>query len=266
MATVLICLDELIASFERCTPYQTFARLGCPKYILAPMVLQSELPFRMMCRAYGTQLCYSPMITSSELIRDYQRHGSVDQHIVTCPDDRPLVVQLCSGDATVLNHAAHIIEDNIACDAICVNLGCPQTRAGRDVFGAFLLHQPDAVSLMIRTLVQHRRLPIFCKIRLLPTLAESLKFVRMLVASGVSLVAIHGRQITAKNRGSADLAAIRSIKAEITDIPIISNGNVRNWEDVQKALAYTACDGVMSASAIRTSCRGRHEPLEECKV
>ena len=36
--------------------------MGSPKYFVAPMVNQSELAFRMMCRKYGAQVCYSPMI------------------------------------------------------------------------------------------------------------------------------------------------------------------------------------------------------------
>ena len=42
------------------------------RYVLAPMVGGSELPFRMMTRRYGTQLCYTPMIYSGPF---FQRPG-----------------------------------------------------------------------------------------------------------------------------------------------------------------------------------------------
>ena len=32
--------------------------LGSPKRVLAPMVDQSELPFRMLAREYGADICY----------------------------------------------------------------------------------------------------------------------------------------------------------------------------------------------------------------
>ena len=37
-------------------------KLGAPKHICAPMVLGSELPFRMLVRQHGADLCYSPMM------------------------------------------------------------------------------------------------------------------------------------------------------------------------------------------------------------
>lgn len=41
-----------------------WAKLGRPKLIVAPMVDNSELPFRMLCRKYGAQAAYTPMLHS----------------------------------------------------------------------------------------------------------------------------------------------------------------------------------------------------------
>ena len=45
-------------------------------------------------------------------------------NFTTCPQDRPLVVQLCGNDPDYLLQAAKMVEDE--CDAIDINLGCPQ--------------------------------------------------------------------------------------------------------------------------------------------
>lgn len=249
-------IAELLAIFDKKkkkTPNQIWKALGSPKYILAPMVLQSELPFRMMCRKYGTTLTYSPMLTAKDIITDFKTHGNLSKHIRTCKADRPLVVQLCSSTVDDLVNAAIIIQNNIECDAIDINLGCPRERAERDTFGAFLLSKPALVRAMVSSLVQHPslHLPIFAKIRLLPTFHQTLEFVQMLDDAGISCVAIHGRQIDAKNDGMANLTAIKKIKQHCKHLPIISNGNIATFADAQKNLEYTQCDGVMSATGLR---------------
>lgn len=39
-----------------------FDRIGRPRTVLAPMVSQSDLPFRLLCRKYGSELAYTQMI------------------------------------------------------------------------------------------------------------------------------------------------------------------------------------------------------------
>lgn len=44
--------------------WEHWRRLGAPKLVVAPMVDNSELPFRMLCRKYGAEAAYTPMLHS----------------------------------------------------------------------------------------------------------------------------------------------------------------------------------------------------------
>lgn len=100
--------------------YAFYRSLGSPKWILAPMVSQSELPFRILCRANGVHLAYTPMILAHKFVHNlYYRQDILD----TCrTGDRPLIIQFAGNDCCSLVRACLMVQH--LCDGIDINLGC----------------------------------------------------------------------------------------------------------------------------------------------
>ncbi|CAJ1401783.1 unnamed protein product [Effrenium voratum] len=227
-------------------------RLPPHRYVMAPMVGGSELPFRMMARRFGTQLCYTPMIYSGPFANDEAYRADPANGFQTCQQDRPLVAHFCGNDPEVILAAAKHIVHSV--DAVDLNLGCPQRVAHAEHFGSYLLDPEDRqlVCSIVKRLSEGLPVPVFCKIRLLDSLEETLQLVRQLEASGASLIAVHARyrgSPTHRRDGPAHLDQVAIIK-KVVKVPVLANGNVKSWGDVVANLRSTGADGVMSAEGM----------------
>ena len=248
-------------------------------HVVGPMVGASDLAFRLLCRRHGADTCYTEMLFSARLLDDVSYRA---RKLRTGAEDRPLIVQLQGSDPAQVGAAAALVEATCACDAIDLNLGCPLPQAHEERFGAFLLdreHWPT-VAACIQAMVHATALPICAKIRLLPTVDETIDLVRMLHAAGCAMVAVHGRRRPpiGQHRGerlkqSADLDAVRRICAAcgraggcsgdddngVGDgqdgegdgrLHVLTNGNTQLASDVGANLAHTRADGLMAAEGI----------------
>ena len=100
--------------------YDWYRSIGAPKYIVAPMVDQSEVPYRMLTRKYGAQLCYTPMFHARIFATDPKYRQKM---FTPCAEDRPLIVQFAAHDPDYLLAAAKLVAND--CDAVDINCGCP---------------------------------------------------------------------------------------------------------------------------------------------
>ena len=174
----------------------------------------------------------------------------------TTPDKQegPLVAQLCGNEPDPVASAARLLASTGAVHAIDINLGCPQSCAERGNYGAFLLDKDKwhIVDKMVRGVCaamasDPNGVPVFCKMRLLPCIEDTIEFARMLEAAGCALITVHGRQRHERDHHEPDWQAIGVVKRSLT-VPVLANGGVRSLKDAVECQRITQSDGVMIAN------------------
>ena len=216
--------------------------MNSPQYVVAPMVDHSDLAYRLLTRKYGAQLVYTQMFNSNSFVTSKEYR---DNNFTTTEGDRPLIVQLAGHDPETLLQAGRYVEDR--CDAIDINLGCPQGIAKRGRYGAFLMEEHELLAEMVSTMVKGLKVPVTCKTRVYKDFDRSIKLCETLVNAGASALTIHGR--TREEKGQlvreCDWDMIRRIKAHFAGrVPVIANGGIETFEDVHRCIDVAKVDGV----------------------
>ncbi|KAJ5784218.1 tRNA-dihydrouridine(16/17) synthase [Penicillium pulvis] len=249
---------------------QFYESIGSPKYIVAPMVDRSEFAWRMLTRSFlpaeeqKSLLSYSPMY-HARLFGENPRMRS--QHFqptrgaageTTKQDDlfldgnpafdRPLFVQFCANNPDEFLEAARYAAPY--CDAVDLNLGCPQGIARKGHYGAFLQEDWDLIYKLINKLHTELDVPVTAKFRIQETKEKTLEYAKMILSAGANIIAVHGRRREQKGHetGVADWSYIRYLRDNLPpDTVIFANGNILNYDDIERCLEATGADGVMSA-------------------
>ncbi|CAI6088902.1 unnamed protein product [Clonostachys chloroleuca] len=243
-----------------------YESIGKPKFIVAPMVDQSEFAWRMLTRSFipaseqSSLLAYTPMFHARLFAQDEKYRAAHFQAVRPASEskepwldgnpsiDRPLFVQFCANDPEYLLEAAKKVAPY--CDAVDLNLGCPQGIARKGRYGAFLQEDQDLIFRLINTLHRELPIPVTAKIRILETEEKTLAYARNVLAAGASILTVHGRRREQKGHltGTADWKMLRFLRDNLPpETVMFANGNILQGGDVEKCLEATGADGVMSA-------------------
>lgn len=225
----------------------TFYVQNIPVYgdvILSPMAGFSDLPYRLICREYGSAMSYTEFVSADGILHESERTFEM---LKFAPSESPMVFQIFGSDEKLLEEAARKIEQ-LGPDIIDLNMGCSVRKVAGRGAGAALLRDPAKIGRIFRRLSRALSVPVTGKIRL-GWDSDSLNYLDVLRAmedNGAALVAVHGRTKVQAYNGAANWDAIAEIK-QAAGIPVIGNGDVQAAADIDRMKQHTGCDAVMVA-------------------
>ena len=216
--------------------------------ILAPMAGYSDVPYRALCRSFGSAMHYTEFVPVEALLGK-KSENRFWMRLDKKKDEHPLVFQIFGNDAQKILQAALRIEE-LEPDIIDINMGCSTKKVSGRGAGVGMMPQQKLVAETFHLLSHHLSVPISGKIRLGwdDSQRNYAEIGRIMVDNGAALVAMHARTKIQQYGGKADWNEIANL-CQAVDIPVIGNGDVREVDDIDRMIDQTGCSGVMIGRA-----------------
>lgn len=224
-----------------------------PPVVLAPMAGVTNAPFRRLCREFGAGLYVSEMIGARGLV---ERNAKTMALAAFDADEVPRSIQLYGTDPGSLGEAVALLVSEHGVHHIDMNFGCPMGKVTRHGGGAALPWKRDLFRSIVRAAVSNAGdVPVTVKFRK-GIDDDHLTYIESGLAAeeeGAAGVALHARTARQLYSGAADWDAIGRLKAAVSSIPVLGNGDVWTADDAVHMMEVTGCDGVV----VGRGCLGR---------
>jgi len=227
-----------------------------PPVVLAPMAGVTTRAFRRLCRRFGPGGLYvSEMLTARALVEGNERTARMLRFDA---DERPRSAQLYGVAPGTVAEATRRLIGDFGVEHVDLNFGCPVPKVTAKGGGAALPVRrrllADVIGAAVRAAAPDG-VPVTVKFRrgIDATLLTGVTTGRIAEAEGAAAVALHARTAEQRYAGDADWSAIAELKAAVTTIPVLGNGDIWEAGDAVRMMADTGCDGVV----VGRGCLGR---------
>jgi nifR3 family TIM-barrel protein len=216
---------------------------------LAPMAGVSDPALRLQCKQMGAGLVVTEFTNIHSIVAKEKQlkenMQTIQEFIEYSELERPLSVQLFGSELFALEKAAKIVEPYF--DMIDYNMGCPAPHITQQMAGGALLQEVNLTQQIFSTLVNAVKKPVTLKIR--SGVTNTSKFLFREIAEiaedeGIQMITLHPRTVSQGYSGNADWKMIKELK-EISNIPIVGNGDITTPEGAKAMIDETDCDYIM---------------------
>ena len=219
---------------------------------LAPMAGVTDSAFRIIVRELvdvpyrKNLLMFSEMVSCNGI---HYRNEKTLEMLQTSAGERPVAIQLFGSNPEICAEAAKYVEELGTAAVIDFNCGCPAPKIVKNGEGSALMQNPQLVEKILSAIRKSVKIPFSIKIRLgYDENINAVEIAKIAENCGVDFIAVHGRTRPQFYSGAANWEEIAKVKAAVK-IPVIANGDVKNFETLDKILEITNADGVMIGRA-----------------
>ena len=214
---------------------------------LAPMAGVTDTAYRIIAHDMGCPLCYAEMVSSQGIHFKNERTLSM---LASEPAERPLAMQIFAASPEMAAEAAAYVEELGTADILDFNMGCPAPKIVKNGEGSALMRDPERATAILTAIRKAVKMPLSVKMRIGwdESSINVVDLAKRAEAAGVDAITVHGRTREQFYRGHADWEKIGEVRRAVA-IPVIANGDVRTYDDLDRIREVTGCEAVMVGRA-----------------
>ncbi|HOL88072.1 MAG TPA: tRNA-dihydrouridine synthase [Anaerohalosphaeraceae bacterium] len=218
-------------------------------FIQAALSGYTDHPMRILARRFGCPLVFTGVML--DRIALHPKASRQKQFYPFSQEEHPVVAQIMGNEPEVMAQSAAVFE-RAGYDAIDLNFACPVPKVLRRERGGYLMQKPAVVREAYLRTREAVRCPVFMKIRIGFDSSEASQedfwtICENAVRDGVQMLAIHGRTVEQKYKGTADWERITEVKRRFPSLCVFGSGDILKAQTAIERLNGSGVDGVIVA-------------------